>query len=58
MNTKKHCAVGIEDEFAFTRKLSEKHIRVAVIGNVDAGKRSVILYFSSDSFKLERAFAT
>ncbi len=50
MNIKKHCAVGVEETSdTFAHKLSEKHIRVAVIGNVDAGKRSVIISLSSGS---------
>jgi len=36
-----HCTKDTEDP-SFIHKLSERHIRVAVIGNVDAGKSSLI----------------
>lgn len=43
MNIKKHCGVGFEETSdTFAHKLSEKHVRVAVIGNVDAGKSTLI----------------
>jgi len=33
-----HCSTTKEEEDNFSNKMSEKHVRVAVIGNVDAGK--------------------
>jgi len=37
-----HCSTTKEEEDNFSNKMSEKHVRVAVIGNVDAGKSSLI----------------